>query len=550
MMMFILLISLILLLKINALSFNNKITKKGFSPIETKLLTLLEQDGASDTRGASLSIDRSTEIEMLVSKLEQDRSSVKDPTTNPLIDGCWKLLYTSSPGTNSPIQRTFTGNSAVSVYQVVNLIDTKASFLDGEPDVSNVVCFGENARLRVTALASTSVKPTVIPRKGDGKIFGLNIFGISNSSPPLRPSDRIDFAFQDARFEFPDSNKFIPYPVPFKLLGDESKGWIDTTYLSPTGDFRIAKGNKGTTFILKRAAVGDSTALFAKAPSLINSDYKKQLYKDIMSSSKNRKKTKVAVILPAQLCSEDDYTDFTEILKVTNPDMKFYTCKLDRLNWVSGLLPSFFSKSYFEGTLVPSKTLNFYLKKVDEAVIQAIQENDGNVDVTLIAHSIGGWVSRAWISEYASPELRGTVSKVITLGSPHNPAPDSSIDQTRGLLKYITEKYPGAYEKKVKYYSVIGSVTKGNIGIGSGLLNTIQELLAYISYKVLSGNGSEEGDGLIPITAAALPGAELIKVRSAYHSDFIPSIGKSIKLNVSWYGSPEATKEWEQILRK
>jgi len=27
----------------------------------------------------------------------------------------------------------------------------------------------------------------------------------------------------------------IPYPVPFRLLGDERKGWLDVTYLSTDG---------------------------------------------------------------------------------------------------------------------------------------------------------------------------------------------------------------------------------------------------------------------------------------------------------------------------
>ena len=39
------------------------------------------------------------------------------------------------------------------------------------------------------------------------------------------------------------------------------------------------------------------------------------------------------------------------------------------------------------------------------------------------------------------------VRKLITLGSPHNPPPAESamakIDQTRGLLRYITENFPG-----------------------------------------------------------------------------------------------------------
>ncbi|RWV98209.1 hypothetical protein GW17_00038958, partial [Ensete ventricosum] len=36
----------------------------------------------------------------------------------------------------------------------------------------------------------------------------------------------------------------VPYPVPFRLLGDEAKGWLDTTYLSHTGNIRISRGNK------------------------------------------------------------------------------------------------------------------------------------------------------------------------------------------------------------------------------------------------------------------------------------------------------------------
>jgi hypothetical protein len=40
--------------------------------------------------------------------------------------------------------------------------------------------------------------------------------------------------------------------VPFRLLGNEAKGWLDTTYLSER--LRVSRGNKGTTFILKRRA--------------------------------------------------------------------------------------------------------------------------------------------------------------------------------------------------------------------------------------------------------------------------------------------------------
>ena len=84
---------------------------------------------------------------------------------------------------------------------------------------------------------------------------------------PAASPDRIDFAFDLAYFEL-RATPFgalpapvrIPYPVPFRLLGDEAKGWLDTTYLGE--DVRISRGNKGTTFILVREATdGTGTPL-------------------------------------------------------------------------------------------------------------------------------------------------------------------------------------------------------------------------------------------------------------------------------------------------
>ena len=55
---------------------------------------------------------------------------------------------------------------------------------------------------------------------------------------------RIDFAFSDAAFDLAFLPFKIPYPVPFKLLGDETKGFIDVTYLAPDGGLRLSRGNK------------------------------------------------------------------------------------------------------------------------------------------------------------------------------------------------------------------------------------------------------------------------------------------------------------------
>lgn len=51
------------------------------------------------------------------------------------MEGRWRLLYTSSDSTASPIQRSFIGNPAFSVFQEIDLSSA-------EPTVTNVVDFG------------------------------------------------------------------------------------------------------------------------------------------------------------------------------------------------------------------------------------------------------------------------------------------------------------------------------------------------------------------------------------------------------------------------
>ena len=56
--------------------------------------------------------------------------------------------------------------------------------------------------------------------------------------------ERVNFQFDRAAFRLKFWPYNLPYPVPFRLLGDEAKGWLDITYLSPNGDLRISRGNK------------------------------------------------------------------------------------------------------------------------------------------------------------------------------------------------------------------------------------------------------------------------------------------------------------------
>ena len=191
-------------------------------------------------------------IQELVSELEGRTSdSISQPAISSSIYGRWRLLHTDNANTASPIQRKAVDSSAFPIYQDIVVDQSKQQLI-----VSQVVKFNEKFELKVDALASTSAYPLdeLTERKGDGNILGLNILGISKIGDDAtvddrRPDSRIDFVFDEGKFEF--GNDFsIPYPVPFRLpfLRDAVKGWIDITYLSDK--VRISRGNKGTTFIL------------------------------------------------------------------------------------------------------------------------------------------------------------------------------------------------------------------------------------------------------------------------------------------------------------
>ena len=221
---------------------------------------------ASGPRGAKgLSAEASAAFDAAVAALEASPRGVRDPAFSPLIAGRWKLLFTTRPGSSSPIQRAFTGVEAFSVHQEVT--SAVVSPATGETlvpgSVTNVVTLGNAGTLRVVAATSTAAAPLpgFVPRSGPG-VPWLKFLGTSSVAPPRTPGERLDFAFRRAAFYFTSGvarGLSVPYPVPFETLsklpgdlGDEVKGFLDTTYLSPDGSFRLSRGNKGTLFVLQR----------------------------------------------------------------------------------------------------------------------------------------------------------------------------------------------------------------------------------------------------------------------------------------------------------
>lgn len=147
---------------------------------------------------------------------------------------------------------------------------------------------------------------------------------------------------------------------------------------------------------------------------------------------------------------------------------------------------------YWKGTLKPTGTLDFYFDAVT-ATIDQVKAEFPSRKIHLVAHSIGGWVARAYVGEVADPQdVQKRFASLTTLGSPNYPPPSgegffSNLDQTRGLLEYVNSNFPGSFHKGMKYVSVGGIGTEGRLGWG------LEENVAFISYLPLCGRGGGEG---------------------------------------------------------
>lgn len=164
------------------------------------------------------------------------------------LQGTWRLVYTVRSNTGlegkewlqyliengpSPIQRFVIGNvqQVGRVYQVLE-INTN----DKEPAkgwFNNFIDFRESLGgvLNLQAKIEGFTGETQLDIKFSNAYFEFSrnpVTGADISANPIR----------------------LPYPVPFRLLPNESRGLLDNIYVDD--DLRLARGNKGTVFVLRR----------------------------------------------------------------------------------------------------------------------------------------------------------------------------------------------------------------------------------------------------------------------------------------------------------
>ncbi|KAG8391360.1 hypothetical protein BUALT_Bualt01G0179700 [Buddleja alternifolia] len=258
----------------------------------------------------------------------------------------------------------------------------------------------------------------------------------------------------------------------------------------------------------------------------------------------------------------NDYQKLALILKGYGvPTVIANVSRIDWLRNAAGLLDS----NYWKGTLQPRPVLDWYLKRVEEALNEAKELAQGS-NISLIGHSAGGWLARVYLQEFGPSD----VSLLLTLGTPHLPPPkgvSGVIDQTRGLLDYVEKNCAKAvYTPELRYVCIAGRYIQGARLLGSSNISdsavmveiehpvgkmtaidtsttpastTLRARFVGQGYKQVCGRADVMGDGVVPEMSAHLEGALNISVDGVYHSP----VGSDDETR-PWYGSPAVVEQW------
>jgi len=250
-----------------------------------------------------------------------------------------------------------------------------------------------------------------------------------------------------------------------------------------------------------------------------------------------------------------------------------YTVPLKRSDWVrvaGGLLdiPAF----YTNNAKPTGRGYGWYIDRLKQSVDQAYEESGGE-KVILMAHSAGGWLARAamsdgvWSIDSEGETIRTSdkIQCLVTLGAIHKIPEDESKCVTRGCLKYTDAEFPGAFlsEEGVKYVTVGGTAVIGDKRKDDELLIESSKSLkdaddlyakrgegsaarvAFTSYEAVAGKGDIIGDGVVPFEWTQLEGARNIELSGVVHS--INEAGTTIATD-RWYGSENVIDRWLPIV--
>ncbi|MEM8722684.1 MAG: PAP/fibrillin family protein [Cyanobacteria bacterium P01_G01_bin.39] len=162
-----------------------------------------------------------------IQELEDDNPTQKPLEAKELLDGDWRLLYTTSKGILG-LDR-FPLFKLGQIYQCVRTSEAKIyniAEIIGLPMLEGLVSVG--ATFEPVSERRVSV------------MFERSIVGLQKFLGYKTPGKLVQ--------QIESGKKFLP--LDFKIDRGEQKGWLDITYLDE--DMRIGRGNEGNVFVLTK----------------------------------------------------------------------------------------------------------------------------------------------------------------------------------------------------------------------------------------------------------------------------------------------------------
>lgn len=188
--------------------------------------------------------------------------------------------------------------------------------------------------------------------------------------------------------------------------------------------------------------------------------------------------------------------------------------------------------------VVASDSYGAPLRVLDRAVRDTLAAH-GAHRLTLVAHSAGGVLARIYMGDQPYGPRRLVyngfewVDTLVTLGTPHS-ATRTGRQGGLNQIAFVQTAYPGAYWRFIRYVSVMG---KGIYGEPAG---PPPERGAWQSYTLLTGEGAQWGDGVVPLASGLLEGSRRVT---------IPGLRHDPRPDRPWYGTSAAIVRawWEQV---
>ncbi|KAM5554353.1 hypothetical protein ABKV19_022628 [Rosa sericea] len=264
--------------------------------------------------------------------------------------------------------------------------------------------------------------------------------------------------------------------------------------------------------------------VFSMVMAMLLSPLKPLAYSTSAFSQDPSSSYRPAVLLPGLGNNSADYKKLESTLR--GYGVSTVVAKVARIDWLrnaAGLV----DPNYWRGTLSPRPVLDWYLKRVDEAVKEAKELTQGG-PLSLVGHSAGGWLARLYMEEYGKSDI----SLLLTLGTPHQ--------YLQGARLFGNSS--GSVDSAIPIESLEPSSEVAVINDVSTSTSTTPTLRARFvgqGYKQVCGQADVWGDGVVPEVSAHLEGALNISIDGVYHSP----VGSDDILR-PWYGSPAIVEQW------